>query len=92
MLDVICWSPTEIMTSATVPGCRRGLGQIRYRSTFGAGDPFTGHNTIGHAIEWNVTNQYHVARYIWPEFDNSTVYDGGKHDGMKQVFLTPGWS
>jgi hypothetical protein len=60
-------------------------------STLGAGLPVTGHNTIGHAIAWNVTNQYHVARYIWAEFEiNSTFYDGGEHDGKKQVFLTPG--
>jgi hypothetical protein len=69
----------------------KGWGRFDVESTLGAGLPVTGHNTIGHAIAWNVTNQYHVARYIWAEFEiNSTFYDGGEHDGKKQVFLTPG--
>ncbi len=69
----------------------KGWGRFDIESTFGAGVPVTGHNTIGHAIAWNVTNQYHVGRYFWPELEiNSTFYDGGDNDGKKQVFLTPG--
>jgi hypothetical protein len=69
----------------------KGWGRFDIESTLGAGNPVTGHNTIGHAIAWNVTNQYHIGHYFWPELEiNSTFYEGGEHDGMKQVFLTPG--
>ena len=69
----------------------KGWGKFDIESTFGAGIPVTGHNTIGHAMAWNVTGQYHLARYFWPEIEmNSTFFDGGEHNGKKQVFMTPG--
>ena len=81
--------PAAVVTPYLAGG--KGWGRFDVESTFGAGCPVTGHNDIGHALAWNVTGQYHVARYFWPEIEmNSTFYDGGEHNGKKQVFMTPG--
>ena len=46
---------------------------------------------LGRSIAWNTTAQYHLGKYFWPELEsNSTYFFGGKNDGKKQNFLTPG--
>jgi hypothetical protein len=39
----------------------------------------------------NLTAQYRVRKYLCPELEvNSTLWPNGRHDGKKQVFLSPG--
>ena len=48
-------------------------------------------NKVGRSIAWNTTAQYHLSKYVWPELEsNATCFFGGKNDGKKQNFLTPG--
>jgi hypothetical protein len=47
--------------------------------------------TIGRTLANNATFQYHVQKYIWPEFEiNTTAWYGGSKDGKVQTFLSPG--
>ena len=69
----------------------KGWGRFDVLSTFGAGLPVSHLDTIGHALAWNNSFQYHVWQRLWPEFEiNSTFYKDGANDGRKQTFLTPG--
>ena len=53
--------------------------------------PVSHENTIGHALAWNTTFQYHVLQKLWPELEvNSTFWKDGNDNGKKQTFLTPG--
>jgi hypothetical protein len=68
----------------------KGWGKFDLQSTLGVGLPTSHAGTIGHAIVFNTTFQYHVAK-LWPEFEvNSTFWRGGTQAGKKQTFLTPG--
>jgi hypothetical protein len=74
--------------------CTTGLETFHFckylQSTLGVGLPTSHAGTIGHAIVFNTTFQYHVAK-LWPEFEvNSTFWRGGTQAGKKQTFLTPG--
>ena len=69
----------------------KGWGRFDVQSTFGGGLPVSHENTIGHALAWNTTFQYHVLQKLWPEFEvNSTSWNDGTLNGKKQTFLTPG--
>ncbi len=82
-------SPAAAVTPYLAGG--KGWGRFDIESTLGGGLPVTNESTVGHAIAWNVTGQYHVAHYFWPEVEmNSTFFEGGTNNGKKQVFLTPG--
>jgi hypothetical protein len=68
----------------------KGWGKFDVQSTLGVGLPTSHARTIGHAVVFNTTFQYHVAK-LWPEFEvNSTFWRGGTQAGKKQTFLTPG--
>jgi hypothetical protein len=69
----------------------KGWGRFDIQSTLGAGLPTSHVQTIGHAIAWNTTFQYHVANVFWPELEvNSTFWKDGTQNSKKQTFLTPG--
>jgi hypothetical protein len=70
----------------------KGWGKFDIQSTLGGGLPTSHENTIGHAIAWNTTFQYHIpAAKLWPECEiNDTSWKDGTLNGRKQVFLTPG--
>ncbi len=39
----------------------------------------------------NTTAQYHLASIFWPELEvNYTYWPNGRHEGLNQVFITPG--
>jgi hypothetical protein len=53
--------------------------------------PLAHEQTIGTAVLTNVTFQYHIQRYFWPEFElNDTYFADGLRGGKNQLFLTPG--
>jgi hypothetical protein len=69
----------------------KGLRDFDVQGTFGIGLPVADTNIVGRTYAWNNTFQYHVFRKFWPEVElNSTFFQDGKNDGMKQNFVTPG--
>jgi len=69
----------------------KGFGNFDAQGTFGVALPVADTNLIGRNYLWNNTFQYRVLRKLWPEVElNSTFFQEGKNDGMKQNFVTPG--
>jgi hypothetical protein len=69
----------------------KGLGDFDLQGTFGIAFPIADTNTIGRNYLWNNAFQYHMFKKFWPEVElNSTFFQQGDHDGMKQNFVTPG--
>ena len=70
----------------------KGWGDFDIQATSGIAVPFKHQNTVGDSVLTNVTLQYHVLRYFWPEFEVNDTYwvDGKQRGGKNQVLLTPG--
>jgi hypothetical protein len=68
-----------------------GRGDFDVQATIGAGIP-TGHTSvIGTSVISNVSLQYHLAEYFWPEVEfNDTTWSGGLRDGLNQLCMTAG--
>ena len=69
----------------------KGWGDFDIQGTVGTALP-TGHeSTIGTAFTSNVTLQYHLADYFWPEIEfNDTAWSGGARRGLNQLYMTTG--
>jgi hypothetical protein len=69
----------------------KGFGHFDAQGTFGIGFPVADTNLVGRNYLWNNAFQYRVLRKFWPEVElNSTFFQNGPRDGMKQNFVTPG--
>ena len=69
----------------------KGFGNFDAQGTFGIAFPTADTDKIGRNYLWNNTFQYRVFRKFWPEVEmNSTFFQQGDHDGMRQNFATPG--
>jgi hypothetical protein len=69
----------------------KGFRKFDTQGTFGVAFPTSDTRLIGNSYLWNNTFQYQLLRKLWPEVElNSTFFQGGPHDGMKQNFVTPG--
>jgi hypothetical protein len=69
----------------------KGLGDFDAQGTFGVAFPVADTNIVGRSYLWNNAFQYRMMRKFWPEVElNSTFFQQGDHDGMKQTFVTPG--
>lgn len=69
----------------------KGFGNFDAQGTFGVGLPTADTGIVGRNYIWNNTFQYRAFRKLWPEVElNSTFFQQGDHDGMKQNFVTPG--
>lgn len=67
------------------------FGDFDLRGTIGATLPATDTSIVGRTVAWNHAFQYRVFRKFWPEVElNSTFFEGGRNDGQKQNFVTPG--
>jgi hypothetical protein len=78
------------LVTPTIAG-GKGWGDFDVQATVGIALPTDHESDIGKALATNVTFQYHIAKYFWPEFEvNYTHWFGGERDGKDQVFLTPG--
>jgi hypothetical protein len=67
----------------------KGFGNFDVQGTFGPS--CSDKNSLGRTYAWNNTFQDRVFRKLWPEIElNSTFFQGGKNDGQKQNFVTPG--
>lgn len=78
-----------VVTPALAAG--KGWGLFDLQATAGVNIPTAGASEIGHAMLYNLAAQYHVGRFLWPEIElNGTSWRDGSHDGMNQLFVTPG--
>lgn len=69
----------------------KGYGFFDVQGTFGVSFPASDTNILGRTIAWNNTAQIHILKKVWPEIEaNSTFFEGGKNNGLKQAFITPG--
>jgi hypothetical protein len=69
----------------------KGWGDFDVQATAGINLPAGNEADLGHPFLYNATFQYHVSRFVWPEFEvNGTAWRDGENDGRNQVFLTPG--
>lgn len=69
----------------------KGLGEFDLQGTFGIAFPTADTNLVGRNYLWNNAFQYRLFKKFWPEVElNSTFFQRGEHDGMKQNFVTPG--
>jgi hypothetical protein len=70
----------------------KGWGDFDVQSTLGISVPDgSGEKTLGTPLALNVTAQYRVAKYFWPEVEaNYTWWPNGTHEGLNQLFITPG--
>ena len=69
----------------------KGFGEFDAQGTFGIAIPVGNTDVVGRNYLWNNTFQYRLFRKVWPEVElNSTFFQQGDHDGMKQNFVTPG--
>jgi hypothetical protein len=82
-------APHAVITPTIAYG--KGFGDFDIQGTFGVGLPTADTNLVGRNYAWNNTFQYRVLRKFWPEVElNSTFFQNGKNDGLKQNFVTPG--
>lgn len=81
---------TDASISPTV-ALGKGWGKFDLQGTAGVTVPTGDRNVLGTPLLLNATAQYHLMKYFWPEAEvNSTMWENGKNDGKKQVFLSPG--
>lgn len=78
-----------VMTPTIAYG--KGTGNFDVQGTFGVGLPVADESLLGRTYSWNNAFQYRLWRRFWPEVEfNSAFFQGGKNDGQKQTFVTPG--
>ena len=70
----------------------KGWGDFDIQATMGVAIPVTKLDTTGSQLLTNVTFQYHLLKYFWPEFElNDTIWlSGDQRGGKDQLFFTPG--
>jgi hypothetical protein len=69
----------------------KGWGNFDVQATIGVPVPLSHEGTIGTSIVTNIALQYHIGKYLWPEFEmNHTYWADGLRGGKNQIFLTPG--
>jgi hypothetical protein len=69
----------------------KGFHHFDAQGTFGIGLPVADTALIGRTYLWNNAFQYHCFKKFWPEVElNTTFFQSGPRDGMKQNFVTPG--
>ncbi len=81
---------TDASVNPTING-GKGWGRFDVITNLGATLPTGNTATIGRTLTTATVAQYHVGRYLWPEFEiNTTRWYGSTRDGKIQTFLTPG--
>ena len=71
----------------------KGFGDFDFQSSIGTSIPDNGGDKKGNGTPFlfNTAFQYRVAKYLWPEIEtNFTAWPNGKHEGLDQLFITPG--
>lgn len=85
------YTGNSTIVTPTIAG-GKGWGDFDIQATMGVAIPATKLDTIGSQLLTNVTFQYHLLKYFWPEFElNDTIWlSGSQRGGKDQLFLTPG--
>jgi len=86
------WTSHHFMYTPTI-AFGKGWGRFDFQSTLGVTIPDNGAVKTGNGtpILFNTALQYKIDRFFWPEVEaNYTFWPNGKHDGLNQLFLTPG--
>jgi hypothetical protein len=82
-------APHAVITPTIAYG--KGFHHFDAQGTFGIAIPIADTDLLGRNYLWNNTLQYHLLRKLWPEVEfDTTFFQLGPHDGMKQNFVTPG--
>jgi hypothetical protein len=71
----------------------KGWGDFDIQSTVGTSIPDDGgvRTGAGTPLLFNTAFQYRLYKYFWPEVEaNYTYWPNGKHEGLNQLFITPG--
>jgi hypothetical protein len=69
----------------------KGWGRFNIQASFAVPVPLEFEEKIGTQLASNVTLQYHLWKYFWPEFEfNDTYWFDGERGGKDQLFVTPG--
>lgn len=71
----------------------KGWGRFDVQTTLGMSIPDNGgeRSGAGTPVLFNTAFQYHIDKFFWPELEaNYTYWPNGKHEGLNQLFLTPG--
>jgi hypothetical protein len=70
----------------------KGWGNFDIQATLGVAIPNKDQSTLGTSVASNVSFQYHLLKYFWPEFEVNDTYwaDGKERGGKNQILLTPG--
>ena len=70
----------------------KGWGDFDVQATVGVAIPNKDQSTLGTSVASNISFQYHLFQYLWPEVEvNDTYWANGKERGGKdQILLTPG--
>jgi hypothetical protein len=69
----------------------KGWGRFNIQASFAVPVPLEFEEKIGTQLATNVTLQYHLWKYFWPEFEfNDTYWFDGERGGKDQLFVTPG--
>jgi len=71
-------------------GFGKGWGPFVIQGTIGGQIPTTYEGKLGNQIVGNLSFQYNIFHYLWPDIEvNWTNYQGGPRAGLSQVFITP---
>ena len=69
----------------------KGWGKFDAFTYLGGNLPAGNVRGLGRTVVSNTVLQYHVQKFLYPEFEiNSTSFYGGTRDGKIQTFVTPG--
>jgi hypothetical protein len=71
----------------------KGFGNFDFQSTLGTAVPENGgaRKGSGTPVLFNAAFQYRLLKYFTPEVEtNYTFWPNGQHEGLNQLFLTPG--
>lgn len=69
----------------------KGWGDFDIQATVGVPIPLSHEREIGTSVVTNVTFQYHLFKYFWPEIEfNHTHWFDGARGGRDQLYLTAG--
>lgn len=79
----------HVLTPTLAAG--KGFGPFDIQATLGDAIPTHDNSKTGRAVLTNVTAQYRVAPFLWPEVEmNRTDWGGGSRANRSQTYLTPG--
>ena len=79
----------DVFTPTLAAG--KGFGDFDIQATIGDAIPIHDNSNSGRSIPTNITAQYHISRFLWPEIEmNRTDWIGGQRNARTQTYIAPG--